>query len=49
MNHVMAVDAAGKKHHGILVGTSSINSDKALIKISSNKILEICKKRVTKL
>ena len=28
---------------------SSINSDKALIKISSNKILEICKKRVTKL
>jgi hypothetical protein len=45
----LAIDAAGKKHHGILVGTSSINSDKALIKISSNKILEICKKRVTKL
>lgn len=45
----MAIDAAGKKYHGILVGTSSINSDKALIKISSNKILEICKKRVTKL
>ena len=45
----MAIDAAGKKHHGILVGASSVNSDKALIKISKNKLLEICKKRVVKL
>lgn len=46
--NVKAIDALGKTHHGILVGHSSINSNNALIKISSNKILEICKSRVKK-
>lgn len=43
---VSATDAHGKVYEGILLGYSSVDSNKALIKISSNKILEICKKRV---
>lgn len=47
-HYVTAVDTAGKKHQGILVGHSSINTNNVLIKIASNKILEICKSRVKK-